>query len=221
MSNVVRLQFRPTIIVFVGETRRRICAYVVALCELLPSELHGGVGLIEVDDEMRQARSILLPQAEAVVLEEGEPHEALRTALRMVQSDRKVRSIQGAGYAVPDPHVQIYLVGHTSAQAFPHLLSVIRDELADTSPIPVVSSLQASNVGGSIDDEKKTRLAAHISYLLTDMPPNPIGVARSTWHADLVPQEGEMSAANFCFLYEEIGHRDTFHSQADIEYAAA
>src|SRR5262249_52847688 len=182
-------------------------------CELLPSELHGGVGLIEVDDGVRQARSILLPLAEAVGLEEGEPHEALRTALRMVQSDRKVRSIQGAGYAVPDAHVQIYVAWHGRARAIPHGMRVISDELADTSPIPVVASPQASKGEGLVRNERKdTRLAAPISYLLTDMPPNPTGVAR--WHEHLVPQEGEMSDANFCFLYEELGHRDTFHSQA-------
>lgn len=194
MASVVRAQFRPTIILFVGASGANICAHLRTLGRLLPDELHDGVALIEVDESTFRARLHSGIRANADIRENLALAEALHPALRTVQGERTVRAIQHAGHAVPVAHAQIYVVGHTTTQTLPDVIDHVRAALVDPP------------------------IAANITFLLSDMPPNEDALPR--WRERLFDQD-DMPHVDFCFLYEELGHHHTFHRQEDIEYAAA
>src|SRR5258708_8426154 len=194
MSSVGRQQFRPTVVVLVGESGSNICAHLLALGRLLPVEFHDGVGLLEVDEAASRVRLRAGARPDVPPQENLELAQAVRSALRGAQAERTVRAIQRAGHAVPVPHAQIYVVGHTASQAFPDILDVLAAELAET------------------------RIPASVSYLLSDVPPNPDRLP--SWRQHLYRPDGDMPHANFCYLYEEIGHHTPFHPQQYNEYAA-
>ncbi len=194
MTSVVRAQFRPTIILFVGANGANICKHLLTLGRLMPAELHDGVALIALDDTLFRARLHAGIRPEAEIRDALSLAEALHAALRTVQGERTVRAIQRAGHAVPIAHAQIYVVGHTTTQTLPDVIDSIRAALVEPS------------------------IAANITFLLSDMPQNQDALPR--WRERLF-NHGDMPHVDFCYLYEELGRHHTFHRQDDIEYAAA
>jgi hypothetical protein len=194
MASIVRAQFRPTIILFVGASGANICAHLRTLGRLLPEELNDGVALIEVDEPSFRARLHTGIRADTDARDGLALAEALHPALRAVQGERTVRAIQQAGHAVPVSHAQIYVVGHTTAQTLPDVIDHVRAALADPP------------------------IAANITFLLSDMPQDQDALPR--WRERLFDHD-DMPHVDFCYLYEELGHHHTFHRQEDIEYAAA
>ena len=202
MSSVVRLQFRPSILIFVGESGRNIYQHLTSLLAVLPQDLHGGVGLLAVAERGSYARTLPLRDADEDALTQGESQaeagplaELLAAMLRRVQSDREIRAIQQRGYAVPVPQTQIFIAGHTTSPAFPLVLEAVTAEL------------------------RRSRITTQICYVLSDVPHDTDSLP--SWKRHLLGDTGQMPEVNFSFLYEEMGQRGTFHSQAETEYAAA
>ncbi|HEX7967520.1 MAG TPA: hypothetical protein VF502_04830, partial [Stellaceae bacterium] len=205
MSSVVRLQFRPSILIFIGESGRNIYEHLTSLFAVLPEDLHGGVGMLAVSERAphayAQVLSLLGADDDAATAREdargeaGPLAELLAAMLRRVQSDREIRAIQQRGYAVPVPQTQIFIAGHTTSPAFPMVLDAVAEEL------------------------RRSRITTQICYVLSDVPHDTESLP--SWQRHLLGDAGQMPEVNFSFLYEEMGQRGTFHSQAETEYAAA
>jgi hypothetical protein len=218
MSTPVSLQFRPTIIIFVGATgetiqgqdtgtsrgsSKTVYEHFCNLCIGLDEVLYQGVGLIAVGEGAMRAKPLpikeLPPDMQA---EEDEFPRLLAAVMHRIQSERCRQCIEDAGY--PVMHPQIYIVGQTTSAWISQVAEWVSTELS------------------------KDRLSTLVYYVLIDFPRYrgtnskiPQQSSAPVWPADLCSQKGAMPRVNFCYMYEELGQRQTFLEEADIRYAVA
>lgn len=149
MGEQVKLHFRPSLIIFVGEAGRHIREQFGArgLLANLDKPLRQSVALLQVtvdgnetdlvDGEV-QLYAEPFPIAEAAEVDDDMPtkkgllQDVIYRALLSVQLDRRRLAIMKAGYAMPDPRTQIQIVGAANdddARWLARILLIVREQV--------------------------------------------------------------------------------------------
>ncbi|MFL5591724.1 MAG: hypothetical protein ACJ8DI_29300 [Ktedonobacteraceae bacterium] len=226
MDTAIPLQFRPTIIIFVGApgevTRDRgaittstrpqrqresfapssLKSVYEHFCDLVAIEpvLQRSVGLLTIQENGNDAteRTSGKPQGNSAHLD-----KLLVKVLHEVQGFRRVREIEDAGYPVYMKHPQLYIVGCVDSKKVSEVARCVNEQLGEE------------------------RAHALISYVLLDKPITPSQRTTSSaqlsppWMKDLLPQGDSISLVNFCYIYQEMGQPLLYMEEQDIQYAVA
>jgi hypothetical protein len=230
MGKVVPGQFRPTVIIFTGETGTAkpaaaqggngatalsalsIYEYFCGLIPMLDQRLLPGIAMLTVEDGSTDALWLpaTSPDPNASPPVGSNAVQLLHSALTTVQGNRLKQRIEAAGYSMPNPYPQIYIVGQTQSLWIGQVAAWVNQALAND------------------------RSLSFVAYLLNDNPPY-IGGATSAgqsganatnwqapfWVQDLQAQHGDLPLVDYCFLYEEQDQGHTYQEVADMRYALA
>lgn len=132
MAAPVQLQFRPSLIICVGDSGAQIRAQVSQLLTGLDVPLQPGIALLQVaEDDLAQAvpypagdtfppHAPTQPDSLAILIEQS---------LEVVQGLGTLQGIADAGYAIPDRRTHIYIVGHARSQTVAAVLAAVRETL--------------------------------------------------------------------------------------------
>jgi hypothetical protein len=139
---LISLQFRPSLIIFVGEAGRRIRELLIpdTLPIYLDQALHQSVLALQVTTEGPHANidsATPFPIGDVsgdpdTPTQQGPLRDVISRSLRSVQLDRRRSAAIGAGYSVPNPRTQIYIVGEMSggnAHWMARVLRVVHEEV--------------------------------------------------------------------------------------------
>lgn len=213
MRPPIDLRFRPGLILFVDEAGQQICEQLRAITSFagLDPVLCQSIALLHVSSA--SLATTPLPRC-GLCLEGTIPQQTdtlehvLPETIRNVQSSRRIQEIINAGYPVPNPRTQVYLVGDTSQPWLQRVFSVVQAQLQrlDTHTL-VCYMLHAPHVTNeATGDDAATQAAKPV----------------------LATGEQAMSGpthnvANFCYLYEDMlaYPTPTFVSTHESYYALA
>lgn len=226
MDAAIPLQFRPTIIIFVGvpgevtgnqganvggarQQRRKGNSAASSLksvyehfCDLAALEpvVQRGIGVLTIRENDTNATERTPGQAP------GTPtplDTLLDKVLHGVQGFRRVREIEGAGYPVYARHPQVYIVGCIDSKKVSEVAACVNELLGEE------------------------RALVLLSYVLIDKPAAPGQRSTSStrlsppWMKDLSPRGDSFPLVNFCYIYQKKGQPLLYMEDQDIQYAAA
>jgi hypothetical protein len=219
MGEHIRLQFRPSLIIFVGETGRQIHDQFLGPRRLLvhlDQTLRQSVGLLlaQTPDEDQYIADMIEPLPSEIVFpddpdmpkESGSIEDVTYRSLVSVQLDRRRLEIGSAGYAVPNPRTQIFIVGdleRDNALRMAEILRVVREIVRQNHfDTPVCYFLNCYR-------SQPTDYSSNLIKSLDD-PSIPL-----KWF--------DYEIANTSFLYEHmITHPfPTFMTESEVRYATA
>ena len=213
MAEHIHLQFRPSLIIFVGKAGRDIHNYfgLDNLLAYLDAPLRQSVGLLHIDTAGQGSDTAhVLPSGSPLQNDPDFPvgsgawEEMIYRSLLSVQLDRRRLAINSAGYAVPDPRAQIYIVGELTDENAPwmaYVLRLVREQIQshrfDTMVCYILNSYQATE--------------------------NHSATLSRSWEANRQLEWHQYALANFSYLYEYmITHPfPTFLSQDEVHYVSA
>ena len=229
-------KFRPSIIIYVGTTgdttagtgaatagitrgiAKSVYHYFHELCASLDAVLYSGVGILTVADGSEDATLHLLRENETAP-REGNFRILLGDLLRQVQGDRLKSSIERAGYAVPQPYPQIYIVGHTHADWVSEVARWTNDVLETNRHLSFIAYMLIDfprYTGSPLTQFSGPPTISAISNIYP-----PLNWIPPAWTRDLLPDGDLLPRVNFCFMYEEANQDRTYVEEADIHYAVA
>jgi hypothetical protein len=221
MEQVVPLQFRPTLVIFVGATswlsqgqgnsatgttapQPSVLEHFRDLCSRLDPALHSGIALLTIEEGSDDAQ---LYPLDGTATSNGDAQVLLQNALHNIRDYRIGLEIEDAGYPLLVRYPQIFIVG-----------------AADSAWISKV----AEWVNGLLGHD---RSLAHVSYMLIEesVQQTQAGAASQAsvtsfpvpWRADLLAQGIVMPAVNFSNVYEELGQSLLYAQALDMRYAVA
>ncbi|HEU4785746.1 MAG TPA: hypothetical protein VFS83_20565, partial [Ktedonobacterales bacterium] len=132
-------QFRPTIIVIVGDTGRAIYDQAARLFAGLDETLRTGVVTLEcvTTDTMRRLPLVIDGSGAAAPPTSSQPGgdaevdvaTAIHTAIRDVQSFHELEKIKDAGYRIPTPRTQVVIVSSANDPSLPAVTEQVCDAL--------------------------------------------------------------------------------------------
>src|SRR6266487_842320 len=195
----INLRFRPGLVIFVGESGRHIREQLqdIACFAQLDSVLYQSIALLEVDAGSDQATPFPLgPQfvEGASVQQEDTLARLIEDALKDVQANKRILEIIAAGYPVPNPRTQIYIVGDATEHWLAHVLQVVHHRLEksgfNTLICYVLSAFKMMQHTGPLRAIGKTGPIVEE----TAAPTSAGGI--SDW--------SQRDLANYCYLYEDM-----------------
>jgi hypothetical protein len=204
MSEHVGLQFRPSLVIFVGETGRQIYEQFFGPEKLLANLdqlLRQSVGLLYLQaqqDEIEPLSSEAeFPDDSDMPKTRGSMQDTIPRSLESVQSDRRIRAVESKGYAVPNPRTQILIVGDLEKE----------------------NALQMARVLRIVREAVRQRgFDTNVCYFLNSYKPS------SDDHSSTLTKEWiDYEVANFCYLYEnKTGYPfPVFIDESEVRYATA
>ncbi len=201
MRSRIDRRFRPSLLIFVDEVGQRICEHLKAILRVagLDRVLWQSIALLQFTSGSEHAVSLSLDgQASG---EEGAFAQLVERALKDVQASRRIGEIISAGYPVPDPRTQVYIVGDASQDQSARVLKLVQEQLASMACHTLVCSVLHT-------DQVKRETAGN--------PLPEMVVAGSVANEQVI-------ANTFCYLYgERLTYPvPTFISQVESYYAAA
>lgn len=150
MTELVRLQFRPGLVICVGEDGIAVGKYLQGLLQGLDRPLAQGVGILTVDEDGSNQATPLEPGAD---FPQRMPHlteslpDSIEHMLEYVQGMLHPQNIEVAGYPIPDSHTQIYIVGHkdsaTVGMVMHAVRTLIREQMEENISAPICYLLNA------------------------------------------------------------------------------
>lgn len=209
----IDLRFRPSLIICVGKSGEQIGLHLKAIARFagLDPVLCQSIAMLQVPEGSDTAVPIPLGDSfadERTPQQEDTLENLVEMALKNVQAHRRIQEIITAGYPVPNPRTQIYIVGDPSVAWLAKVLQIVERKLEkigfSTLVSYVLSAYQMRQKTGPLD--------ASSPLLEQSYPP----ASSST------PLTGRV-VANFCYLYEDmLAHPvPTFVSEPESHYAAA
>ncbi|HTK12123.1 MAG TPA: hypothetical protein VL485_33435 [Ktedonobacteraceae bacterium] len=207
----IDLRFRPSLIIFIDETGSQICEQLKLIARFTDFDpvLCQSVALLQVDSQTGQATPVPLGEEfadERTPKQEGPLEQIFEKALRDVQNRRRLQNIHDAGYPVPNPRTQIFLVGDAHSPELAKIHATVRHRLRrnrlGTLVCYVVNSYHMRQRSGPLG-------AGEVDVTL------PLDNNAAYWIDRQVP--------NFCFLYEDLlaYPAPAFVNQEDSHYATA
>jgi len=213
MSEHVYLQFRPSLIIFVGETGRQIHEQFFGPKKLLANldqPLRQSVGLLQVQTQQNEIEPLPseaeFPDDPDVPKTKGSIQETIYRSLASVQLDRRRLAINSAGYAVPNPRTQILIVGDLEkenalqmAEVLRIVREVVRQNGFETNVCCFLNSYKPQT------DDHSPKLKKYLDDRGTALK----------WI--------DYEIANFCYLYEHMIRYPfpVFVSESEVRYATA
>lgn len=150
MKPRIDLRFRPSLIIFVDDAGERICQHfkhiiqmtqfdeIVQQCIAL-LQITTGDGQIAPDEELDASffKAIPIPVVGEqfpefdpdLPTEPGDLDELLARSISSVRLDRRLIEVNDAGYPVPNPRPQIYIVGDARSASLRAVHQVVREQL--------------------------------------------------------------------------------------------
>ncbi|GHP01024.1 hypothetical protein KSF_110710 [Reticulibacter mediterranei] len=201
MRPQIDLRFRPSLLIFVDEVGQRICEQFKAILRVarLDQVLWQSIALLQFTSGSEHAVSLNLDGQASN--EEGTFAQMVERALKDVQASRRIGEIISAGYPVPNPRTQVYIVGDASQDQPARVLKLVQEQLANMACHTLVCSVLHT-------DQVKQETAGN--------PTSEMVAAGSVANEQII-------ANTFCYLYgERLTYPvPTFISQAESYYAAA
>lgn len=208
MAAPVQLQFRPSLIICVGDSGAQIRAHVSQLLTGLDAPLLPGIAILQVaEDDPIQA--VPFPPGDAFPAHAPTQPDTLvrliEQSLEVVQGLGTLQGIAEAGYAIPDRRTHIYIVGHARSQTVAAALAAVRETLhtrVSEHLIPHVFYVLSNLRDDAPDAADPTPTARRLA---TSLPVN------------LVDRE----APAFCLLYERMVVDKSLARPDETYYGAA
>lgn len=234
MPEHIKLQFRPSLIIFVDRAGENIYTHFspATLLGSLDAPLRTGIGLLRVkagqdpqplspgasteeesdpaqwvdEDKEEEEDDALEPPTE-----EDKLASAIEDMLRTVQLSTTIETIEDEGYAVPNSRTQIYIVGHADSESLATVLRMVREVLRSKDFDSLVCYMLSDYPAGRIRAINRDATLAHkntndTTWLLNDSSP---------W--------ANREVANFCYRYGDsiMLDRPRFVKAEDAHYAMA
>lgn len=214
MGEHIHLQFRPSLIIFVDEAGARVRQNfnLDTLLAYLDGPLRQSVGILQVDSEKPDRATPIIIQSPSaddpdMPTQEGALEDVIYRSLLSVQLDRRRLAISTAGYSVPNPRTQVYIVG----------------EVGD----PTIQRLMAKILRVVKEQIRRNRFDSTVCYFLNcyQLPQNNDSyVASLTKKLDVRGLKwSDYEMANMSYLFEPIMPypSPTFVNPGEIRYATA
>lgn len=205
----IDLRFRPSLIVFVDEAGERICEQLRRIVQQarLDEILHQCIALLQVrtgeEDVVPVPVGEQFPEFDNnMPVEPGYLDDLIADALISIRLDRRLVEVKDAGYPVPVPLPQIYIVGDAHSQELKNVHESVQRLLMRRGLAALVCYVLDAYAGVNVE-----------AHSVVDDPMGPKDT--SYWLQREVP--------NFCFFYEgEYFHR-RLHTVTleESNYAAA
>ena len=215
MRSPIGLRFRPSLIIFVDEAGERICQQFKRIIDVTDFDplLHQSIALLQVADGNDRAHPVPVgkefPPDEDIPREEDTLEHLVDTMLRDVQRNKRVVEIIEAGYPVPNPRTQVYIVGSAQDPWMAQVLQIVNAQVAKKGFTTLTCFILSTYEKGqsAIASPSDTTIVGE------DMPTSLSG--GSFW--------AEREVANFCYLYEDMLTYPvpTFVTEAESDHAAA
>ncbi|GHO46297.1 hypothetical protein [Ktedonospora formicarum] len=199
----IDLRFRPGLLLFIDDIGRAIYEQFQAILRLAPldSILCQGIALLHYASDTHQAQRLPLTHSLVQDTTLALP-DLLEEAIKEVQASKCITAITRAGYPVPNPRAQVYIIGDPAHSPLPEVLHIIQTRLA---------FMKANNLVCYVlhTDLETGALPAHLSpHSLHEFP---------------TPLKPLVGNASFCYLYQgELTHPTlTFLSENETHYITA
>lgn len=171
MRAPIHLRFRPGLVIFVDETGQHICAQLMSLLQRTKPDsiLCQCMALFQLDTQKRTATQLpltwSLEQAQ-IPPAEARPFELLVTqTLQEIQSNRLITGITRAGYPVPDPRAQIYIVGDPTRSPLAQVQQALQAQLQRNNNHSFICSMLRTQQSNQLEAPLNLALPAHFCYL--------------------------------------------------------
>jgi hypothetical protein len=213
MSEHVDLQFRPSLIIFVGDTGRQIHEQFFGPEKLLANldqSLRQSVGLLYLQAQQNEIEPLPsdaeFPADPDIPRNKGSMQETIYRSLVSVQLDRRRLAVNTAGYAMPNPRTQILIVGDLekeNALQMAEVLRIVREMVLqngfDTNVCYFLNSYKP------LLDDHSPKLKKYLDDRATSLK----------WI--------DYEVANFCYLYEHMIRYPfpVFVGELGVRYATA
>ncbi|GHO59571.1 hypothetical protein [Ktedonobacter robiniae] len=171
MRAPIYLRFRPGLVIFVDETGEHICAQFMLLLQRTKpdSVLCQGMALLQLDTQKRTTTQLSLthPLEQAQIsTAETRPFELLVTqTLQELQSNQLITGITRAGYPVPDPRAQIYIVGDPTRSPLAQVQQALQAQLQRANNHSFICSMLRTQQSNQLEAPLKLALPTHFCYL--------------------------------------------------------
>src|SRR5262249_32401008 len=137
----IDLRFRPSLLIFVDEVGQRIYEHLKTILQgaRLDRVLWQSIALLQFTSGSEHAVSLSFDgQASG---EEGAFEQLVERVLKNVQASRRIGEIISAGYPVPDPRTQVYIVGEASQNQPDRVLKLVQEQLANMACHTLICSV--------------------------------------------------------------------------------
>jgi len=214
MRPLINLRFRPSLIIFVDKTGERICEHFRSIVRItcFDETLHQGIALLQVTPGSRSAEPVPIgatfPDFDDDIPTTPDVLEQLvKRAMNSVKLAKRLRDIGDAGYPVPNPRPQVYIVGDANSTELASILQIVREQLAASGFNTLVCYVLSAY-------QREQQMAGGDMHQLLDYSLSPL-VGTAYW--------AQREVANFCYLYEDQFSYPTPRSVTEEEshYAAA
>ncbi len=192
----IDLRFRPSLIIFINETGSRIREQLQSIVHFTSFDpvLCQSVALLDVDTTSWNATPVPLGSSFAdanAPHEEGVLDQLIERCLKDVQDNRRIQSIIEAGYPIPNPRTQIFIVGDAHSPELAKVLEVVHKRLSKsgfaTLVCYVINAFRLRQISGALTSDSSF-LDAEQAFSTYDR--------QAYWARRDVP--------NFCYLYEDM-----------------
>jgi hypothetical protein len=218
MKPRIDLRFRPGLLIFVGDAGRHIRDQLQTIVRVagLDYVLHQSIALLHV--ETGSDRAVPCPLGDDFVDEDAPREEddlkvLIERTLKDVQANQRILEIISAGYPVPNPRTQIYIIGEASSHWLAHILQTVNRRLEknqfSTTVCYILSAYHDKQKTGALSERK-----GGLDQMLEATHD------KSYW--------SEREVANFCYLYEDmltypvptfVREFESYHAAAEALFA--
>ena len=203
MHAPIHLRFRPGLVIFADEMGQHICAQFISLLQRTKPDsiLCQGMALLQLDTQERTATRLSLTkqneQTQASTAQAKTFELLVTQTLQEIQSNRLIADITRAGYPVPDPRAQIYIICDPARSPLTQIQQALQAQLQRINNHSFICSM--------LHTQQTSQLDAPLDLTLSPRT------------------QSRQEPAHFCYLYQgnSTQPHHTFLSEDEVCYAMA